>query len=353
MKKTSKLFVISEMSISRALKHMDEAGEKILLVVDNSNRLIGTVTDGDIRRWILKGRSHKNKIQEIMNKKPVTLNEDYSLEKAKDIMLSKKLQCIPVLDTKGVVISAVWWTDLFKTKFKIHKKINIPVVIMAGGEGTRLHPFTKVLPKPLLTIGDRTILELIIERFVEYGCNRFTLSVNYKSNIIKAYFNDFDHSYALNYVEEQKPLGTAGSLYLLRNKIKSTFYVSNCDILIEADYADILNYHRKNGNLITLVASMKHYTIPYGVCEVMDGGFLKKIIEKPEYDYLVSTGLYLLEPEVLKDIPSNTHYNITDLIKSYMQKNEKIGVYPVSEKSWVDIGQWEELKGTLKKFGVE
>jgi len=170
---------------------------------------------------------------------------------------------------------------------------------MAGGEGTRLYPFTKILPKPLVPIGDKPILEIIINRFYEYGCTNFNLSVNYKSNIIKAYFSDFKHNYKINYIHEKKPLGTAGSLHILQNRIRKTFFVSNCDILIDADYADILKFHKQSKNKITLVTSMKHFTIPYGICEIGDGGALKNINEKPEQDLLVNTGLYVLEPEVL------------------------------------------------------
>jgi NDP-sugar pyrophosphorylase family protein len=216
----------------------------------------------------------------------------------------------------------------------------------------RLNPFTKILPKPLMPIGEKPIIEIIINRFFDYGCKDFYLSLNYKSNIIKAYFSDFEHEYKINYILENKPLGTAGSLHLLKNMIKKTFFVSNCDILIEADYADILKFHYQRKNKITLVSSMKNFTIPYGVCEIQNGGILKNIREKPEYDFLVNTGMYVVEAAVLADIPKNQFYNITELINDYLKKGEKVGVYPVSEKSWIDMGQFEALQETLKKFEV-
>lgn len=221
---------------------------------------------------------------------------------------------------------------------------------MAGGEGSRLAPFTKILPKPLMPIGDKPIIEIIIGRFMDFGCNDFYLSLHYKANIIKAYFKDFEHQYKITYIEEEKPLGTAGSLLFLKDHIKKTFFVSNCDILIEADYADILKFHNRKKNKMTLVSSMKNFTIPYGVCEIENGGILKDIKEKPEFDFFVNTGMYVLDKAVLGDIPKNKLYNMTDLISDYLKKGEKIGVYPVSEKSWLDMGQLEALQEMLNKF---
>ncbi|MFA6357065.1 MAG: nucleotidyltransferase family protein [Candidatus Omnitrophota bacterium] len=352
MEKLKKILINPEQAIKHVLKHMDAVGEKTMFVVDKENKLLGTVTDGDIRRWILKGRSLLDNVSSVMNCKPISLSKEFKQEQAKVVMIKKELGCLPVIDNEGSVVSAVWWVDLFKNKLKKQKSLKLPVVIMAGGEGARLHPFTKILPKPLMPIGDKPIIELIINKFFDYGCQDFYLSLNYKSNIIKAYFSDFEHKYKINYILENKPLGTAGSLHFLKNRIKKTFFVSNCDILIEADYADILKFHHQRKNKITLVSSMKNFTIPYGVCKIQNGGILKNIREKPEYDFLVNTGMYILEASVLVDIPRNQFYDITDLINDYLKKGEKIGVYPVSEKSWLDMGQFEALQETLKKFEV-
>jgi NDP-sugar pyrophosphorylase family protein len=252
-----------------------------------------------------------------------------------------------------MVSACLWWVDFFEKAQRISKSLKLPVVIMAGGEGVRLAPYTKILPKPLMPIGDTPVVEMIIDRFSRYGCNDFYLSLNYKANLIKAYFSDFEHKYKINYILENKPLGTAGSLHLLKTKIRKTFFVSNCDVLIEADYADMLKFHSEKKNKITLISSMKNFTIPYGVCEIQRGGILKNIHEKPEHDFLVNTGMYILEPAVLADIPANRFYNMTDLINDYLEKGEKVGVYPVSDKAWLDIGQFEALSETLKKFEVK
>ena len=350
MERLKKVLIKPGSTIKQALKHMDNAGEKTLVVVDGQNAVLGTVTDGDIRRWILKGRKLGVSLTKVMNRHPLILGKGFNKEYAKNLMLREQVECLPVIDEGRKVISCLWWIDLFDTKPDNPESLKLPVVIMAGGEGTRLAPFTKILPKPLMPMGDKPIIEVIINRFYDYGCNDFYLSLNYKSNIIKAYFSDFEHKYKINYILENKPLGTAGSLHLLKKKIKKTFFVSNCDILIEADYADILKFHYQRKNKITLVSSMKNFMIPYGVCQIKDGGILRSIREKPEYDFLVNTGMYVLEPSVLSDVPRNQFYNITDLINDYLKKNEKVGVYPVSDKSWLDMGQFEELQEMIKKF---
>lgn len=351
MEKLQKIIIDRGASVNKALRQMDEAAEKILFVVDGKKHLLGTVTDGDIRRWILRKGKLSSNISKVMNRYFSYIEEGTSPETIKNLMVIKKIESLPVLNKRREVVSLINWRDLFQTKFKKHKDMDIPVVIMSGGEGSRLSPFTKVLPKPLLPIGDQPIIGMIIDKFTDFGCKKFYLSLNYKADIIKAYFESFSQKKDIEYIKEDSPLGTAGSLYLLRKKLKSTFFVSNCDIFIEADYTDILKFHLDNKNKISLVVSMKHYVIPYGICEIAKNGYLKTIKEKPEYDFLVNTGLYILEPDVLASIPKDKHYHITELISTCIKKKEKIGVYPISEKSWIDIGQWEELQRVVMKFG--
>lgn len=353
MERLKKVFIKPGHTIKQALRQMDAMGEKTLLVVDEQGHLLGTVTDGDIRGWILKGRNLAQGVSKVMNVKPIYLNQDFERKTAKQLMVKQMLECLPIIDGSKKVVSAVWWTDLFENKSKKLNKLKIPVVIMAGGEGVRLAPFTKILPKPLMPIGDKPIIEIIIDRFMDYGCIDFYLSLNYKSNIIKAYFNDFQHRYKITYIEEKLPLGTAGSLHFLKSHIKSSFFLSNCDVLIQADYADIFKFHRQRKHKITLVSSMKNFMVPYGVCEIENGGILKAIKEKPEFDFFVNTGMYVLDRSVLEDIPKNKFYNMTDLISDYLEKGKSIGVYPVSEKSWLDMGQFEVLQEMLKKFEAQ
>lgn len=353
MRRIKNILIGQDITIKQAMKLMDSSQKKILFVVNKENMLLGVINDGDIRRWILKENALDRSVSEAMNKTPVFLKTGYTQEQAKEIISSTEVDCIPVVNENKKIVTAIWWIDFFKSKSRRKRTINAPVVIMAGGEGKRLLPFTNVLPKPLMPIGDTTIIELIINKFVEYGASDFYLSLNYKSNLIKAYFSDFQHRYNIDFIGEQEPLGTAGSLRLLKSKLKDTFFICNCDTLIEADYADILDFHKTSKNRLTLVGSMKHYKIPYGVCEIENGGYLRAIKEKPEYDHLVVTGLYVLEPQIVADIPQSSFYQMNDLINSCISKGEKVGVYPVSEKSWLDTGHLEELQELLKKFDIQ
>lgn len=340
------------LAISDALRSMDVSGAKILLVADDAGRLTGVVTDGDIRRWLIAGNGLDRPLSEAMNASPITLAEGYERDDARDLLLAHRIDCAPVVAADGRIVSAVWWTDLFDQERPQVEAIDVPVVIMAGGEGTRLSPYTRVLPKPLIPIGETPIVEVIAERFVRAGCGRFFLTLNFKANLIKAYFADLEPAYSVTFLEEARPLGTAGSLAMLRGTVDETFFVSNCDVLIDADYADILRFHRESGSAITLVASAKRFTIPYGVCEVGPGGKLAGISEKPGFDYLVSTGMYVLEPDVLDLVPDGEVYHITQLIEDCTAAGRTVSVYPVSEKSWMDMGQLDELQSMRARMGL-
>lgn len=350
----SRLLVGPDVEIGQALKLMDESGRRIIFVVEEDARLLGVATDGDIRRWIIDGKSLHAPIRDAMNSAPHVAHEGDLREVTKRLMLEHKVDCVPVVSVTGRIVSAVWWVDLFEGELEVQREqLGMPVVIMAGGEGSRLAPYTKVLPKPLIPIGDVPIVELIIEKFVAYGCRDVYLSVNYKANLIKAYFRDIECDYDVSFIDEPVPLGTAGSLSMLAGRIDTPFFVSNCDVIIDADYADVMRYHRESGNQLTLVGSLKHFTIPYGVCDTTTGGQLVGISEKPSFDHLVSTGMYVMEPGVLDDIPRDRFYHVTDLLNDYIARGVKVGVYPVSEKSWMDMGQLGELSDMRTRMGFE
>ena len=219
---------------------------------------------------------------------------------------------------------------------------------MAGGQGSRLRPLTNVLPKPLIPIGEQTMMEDIMDRFVDCGCKRFYISVNYKADTIKRYFDNLKGKpYEISYFQEDKPLGTAGSLHLLNGLINTTFFVSNCDIIIDDDYAEILKYHRENKNEITVVAAIKNLSIPYGTLETKESGLLADIKEKPNFTYKINTGMYILEPHLIDEIPVDEFYHITFLIEKLLKEGRRVGVYPINEGSWIDVGNWDEY---LKQF---
>ncbi len=221
---------------------------------------------------------------------------------------------------------------------------------MAGGRGTRLEPFTKVLPKPLIPIHEKPVIEHIIERFTTVGISNFILTVNYKARIMKAFFEELQSDYSVDFIDEVEPLGTAGSLKFLGNRIDRPFIVTNCDIIVRGDYADIYDFHVKNKYDITLVASMKNFTLPYGTCELNGKGNLKIIHERPEYDFLINTGLYVVNPEVLKLIPENKQYHFTELIRDAKDQRKLIGVYPIDDESWIDVGQWAEYQKAVERL---
>ena len=344
------LCISKQMPIIECIKVLDQTAKKIVFVTGQLG-LEGAVTDGDIRRYILQNGDFSIPVENIMNAHPIFLYEN-ERKQAKQILYEKHIEAVPIIDYQKNIVDIVFWNDVYDeiNDVKRKDKINVPVVIMAGGKGTRLYPYTKVLPKPLIPIGELTIIERIMERFKTYGCEQFYLTVNYKKNMIKAYLEEQSNFGKIHYIEEEKFLGTGGSLYLLKDTLKETFFVSNCDILIDADYADIIRYHKEKKHKITMVTSLKNYVIPYGVINVHNGGEIKNIVEKPEYNFQVNTGLYVLEPEVLDEIPNNEFFHITELINMYIKKGEPIGVYPITGNAWLDMGEIKAMEDMIQKL---
>ena len=258
---------------------------------------------------------------------------------------------MPVLDDKGNLVRVYEWNELFDIEHNTNnrKKITLPVVIMAGGKGTRLKPITNVIPKPLVPVGDKTILEVIMDQFEGIGCKKFYMSVNYKADMMEYYLSQLDHKYDIEFFMEDKPMGTIGSVALLKDKIITPFFVSNCDIIIDQDYREVYNYHCHNKNDITIISAIKGLQIPYGVVETSADGIMTELREKPELTYMVNTGVYILQPDLINEIPDNSFYHITDLINSVKQKGGKVGCFPVSEKSWTDIGDWQGYMSLIHK----
>ena len=340
-----------EMTLRQAMKKLSRAGEKCLVVTDEKDVLLGTLSDGDIRKGIIKGAAISDSISTIYQKNPTTLKEgQHTLDEAKKFFIQKKFDLIPIIDDKKILKDIIFMEQVIKDINSIKKEISdVPVVIMAGGEGTRLKPFTNILPKPLVPIHGKPIIEHIIESFNSY-CSEFYVTVNYKAKLLKAYFDELDPNYKVKFINETKPLGTAGSLQLLKNKITTPFFVTNCDIIIKSDYSSVYDFHRKGGYDITLVASAKEYVIPYGTCMLDKNGHLSHINEKPSYDFLVNTGFYVLNPEIINFIPKNKFYHITDLLDELKKHKKKVGVFPVDEDSWLDIGQWAEYRKSVQKL---
>lgn len=342
------IIINAEASIIDTLKVMDKRDKKMLLVFKQDN-FLSVVSIGDVQRAILKALPLESEIEGILRKNICVAYQEESQESIKEKMLKNKIECMPILDEDNKLVNVLFWEDLFENQKRLKSNLEIPVVIMAGGKGTRLRPLTNIIPKPLIPIGDKTMLEEIMDRFVEVGCKKYFLSVNYKVNTIKHYFEELQNkNYDISYFQEEKPLGTAGSMYLLKGKINTTFFVSNCDIIINQDLEEIYKYHKENANDITMVSALKHYKIPYGTINTGVNGVLESMSEKPELTYQINTGVYILEPHVLDSIPENSFYHITSLIEDLKNKGKRVGVFPISEGSWKDIGQWDEYLKMIK-----
>lgn len=334
-----------ERTMIEAMRQLDKVAKKVLFVLRNG-RFVAAITDGDIRRWILKKGDLDAKIKNIANYNPKFI---YLKDKtiAKEYMKKYSIEAIPIVDGSMNIVSIASWND---EEFETKKNLDIPVVIMAGGLGTRLYPYTKILPKPLIPIGEIPIAEHIINRFHKCGCKDFFLIVNHKKNMIKAYFNEIDKDYKVTYIDEDKPLGTGGGLSLIKGKINTTFILSNCDILIEEDYEKIYEYHRKEKNLITMICSLKNIKIPYGVIEIGNNGEIDSMREKPEISFFTNTGCYIVEPKAILGLKEQESIGFPDIIERYKNAGEKIGIYPISEKAWMDMGQLDGMEEMTKRL---
>lgn len=332
----------SEMSITDAMEAIDKNAKGILFVTDSNGTLEGCISDGDIRRWIIRTGDLKGKVNDVMNESPkwISASEEQT---GIDMMKKYQIGMIPVLDEKRRVID-ILMEDGKNRIIKASDKIKgVPVFIMAGGKGTRLYPYTKILPKPLVPIGEVPIIERIMKEFSLQGTDRFIVSVNYKKEILKAYLNELKQ-YRVEYVEENQPLGTAGSLKLIGNDFPEVFFVTNCDIVVKADYSGMLSYHKNNKNDMTIVSSLKKTTLPYGVLHTKEEGIITSLEEKPKTSYLVNTGMYILNKECLGLIPDKTVYHMTDLANELLKRDKKVGTFPVSEDSFFDMGEFSELQ---------
>lgn len=338
---TNKKIQVSQ-TLIQALKMMDSQKGKVLYVYEG-DKFISLLTIGDIQRAIITNRDMNTPVDLILNSDKVYAKDSDSIEHIRELMFRLRAESMPVKNGKGELVNIYFWEDIFGNKVsESREKLNLPVVIMAGGKGTRLKPLTNVIPKPLIPIGEKTILETILDQFESIGSDRFYMSVNYKYDILKYYLDNLDHHYKIEFFKEEKPLGTIGSVSLLKDKLVTPFFVSNCDIIIDQDYRDVYEYHKTYNNDITIVTAVKNFKIPYGVIETGNYGLMTGLSEKPDLTYMINTGVYILNPELIKEIPENEFYHITHLIEKIRNKGGKVGCFPVSENAWTDMGDWKE-----------
>ena len=341
------IYIEEDKSILDAMCQLDRSGKKILFV-HQDKKLLASLTDGDIRRWILKKGDLQMSVQYAANYHPRFLyeqEEDLAMRTIKEL----GIDAIPIVNNEYLIQKIIFANESVQKHIKFD--IEVPVVIMAGGLGTRLSPYTKILPKPLIPVGDYPIAEHIIHQFCLYGCRQYYMIVNYKRNMIKAYFDELDQKYQLDFIVEEKQLGTGGGISLLKGKMNKTFILTNCDILIDDDLTKAYQQHTKSGNLITMVCSLKNFIIPYGVVNIGEDGMIESMQEKPNMSFFTNTGCYFVEPEVIEGLTYNEPADFPTVIEKYRKAGKKVGYYPIGEDAWLDMGQLDELEKMKARLG--
>jgi len=345
-KSITRITVLQDMRIKDALVRLNETGLQIILVCDEESRLAGLLTDGDFRRAVLDKVELDRPVSIIMNCEFTSLPESESHE-AEKLIEKSQFNHLPIVDDQGRVVDLVIGGKGGANRFQ-HK--DVPVVIMAGGRGSRLSPLTRILPKPLLPVGEQTMLEKIINTFTFHGLINFKVIINYKKELIKSYFSELNHSFKIEFIEEQEYLGTAGGLRLLSGKIDKTFVLSNCDVVAELDYSDLIDWHREHKAQMTILGVKKRMNIPYGVIRLDKNSNITGVDEKPFFNNVIISGIYVIDPEIIDLIPAEKPCDMDFLLKILLDKGMKVICYPI-EDGWFDMGQFNEYQKLLKHLG--
>jgi len=332
-------------TIKEALKVIDKGAMRIAIILDEDKKVVGTLTDGDIRRGLLDGLSLDSTIESLYFKEPTLANINDSKELIVQKAIRKQIYQIPIVDDEGRLVKIEELSTLLKTTAKTNR-----VILMAGGLGTRLRPLTQDLPKPLLKVGNKPILETIIENFAKYGFVNITISVNYKADMIKEYFKDgADFGVKIDYVQESKRLGTAGALSLLQERPQEPFFVMNADLLTNVNFEHLLDFHMSEHSVATMCVREYDYQVPYGVIET-DGSNIVSIKEKPVHKFFVNAGIYVLSPQVFDYIPKNEFYDMPTLFENIIQDKLKSISFPIHEY-WLDIGRMSDFEQAQTEYG--
>ncbi len=340
-----KALISPDAQIFDAIRIIDEAAAQICLVVDNQNKLLGTITDGDIRRGILRRLELSEPVSKIMNKEPKVTDCGTGAEEILAIMTKLQIHQIPVVDEVGVVVGL----DTVDELVRLNRNHANWVVLMAGGDGERLRPLTEDLPKPLIPVGRKPVLETILENFISQGFSHFYISVNYKSDMIKAHFGNGDRwGVEIQYLQEDERLGTAGALSLIRDIPTAPLLVMNGDLLTRVNFQSMLEYHLEQSSSATMAVREYDFQIPFGVVNI-DGSSITSIDEKPTHRFFVNAGIYVLEPRVLENLASGMYKDMTDLFQILIDDQQQTSVFPVREY-WLDIGRHDDLDRANLEF---
>lgn len=344
MKNLKNVVVSSSAPIRKVIKTIDNNAVQIALVVDERMCLLGTVTDGDVRRGILKGISLDQPVELIMQKNPTVASMDDNRSTILTLMRQKTVHQIPLLDPQGRIVGLELMDELLQTEERENW-----VVIMAGGLGKRLSPLTDSVPKPLIPVGRKPILETILENFTEYGFRNFYLAVNYKDEMIKSYFGDGSKwKIRIEYLSEDKRLGTAGALSLLPERLDRTFFVMNGDLLTKINFSQLLSFHRESNGAATMCVREYDFQVPFGVVK-LDDKSIRSIDEKPVHRFFVNAGIYVFEPSVLDRIPKQESYDMPQLFERLIAAGVKTVAFPIHEY-WLDIGRIDDLERAHQEF---
>ena len=348
--KIESYLVKETLSISDTIQRMYENKLPLIICINEKKIMTGIFTEGDFRKAIYKGQNLKQKISKIMNKKFKFLKEKYNLNDLGKAFKNSNTMFIPVLKN-GKVSTIISRDNIFlPKKMKQQKKMNYPAIIIAGGKGTRLKPFTRVLPKPLIPVKDKTVIDLLIKNFIKFGSKQIDITLGDKGKMIEAYLSNNLLPVKIKFHYESKPLGSSGSLSHFKNKFKKPFFVTNCDVVLNANYAQMMQFHIKNKNDLTIVGTLENLKVPYGVCKIDSKGELINFVEKPVYNNLASTGFYIFSPNILKLIKKNQYLDMNHLIEKTLKRKLKISVYPIAKNNWFDLGQWENYNQNSLKI---
>ncbi len=322
-------------------------GNRLALVVSDDRKLLGTVTDGDIRRALIKQVDMNCAVSEIMNKSPVTALKSESPSRIMSKMSDRDLLHIPIIDESNVLIGLETLQHLL-----VKKKYDNPVFLMAGGFGKRLHPLTEHTPKPLLHVGIRPILETILMQFIEAGFHNFYISTHYKADMIRNHFGDGgDWDVNIQYVHEENPLGTAGSLGMLPSDIVLPILMMNGDLLTKVDLQQLLSFHHEQDAIATMCIREYDFQVPYGVVNIEEQ-YVTNIVEKPIQKFFVNAGIYVLDPKLINQVDGNKYLDMTNFLENQIKNGNKVCVFPIHEY-WIDIGRMEEYECAHGIFNKE
>lgn len=336
--KVNSLSVTPNSTIKKCLELINRTGESTLLVLSINKKLIGTLSDGDIRRAILKNFNLNDKIEKYYNKKPYKVYRELNKNEILEILTKKQISIIPLVNKENKIIKFY-----SKKNFLDYKTYPNSVIIMAGGKGLRMRPFTNLFPKAMLPFSNSTIIEEIIKKFRKENFCNFFITTGFKSNILTKYFSSKKKK-DIKFSKEKIPLGTIGGVKKIEKQISDVFFLTNCDTLIDLDYKNLIDFHNQSKNLVTIVSALYKKKINYGVCRIDKNDKLKTIEEKPDLSFLINTGFYVMNKKILKKIPKNKYFDTTDLIKNSAKSKIKIGIYPIDIAKWTDVGNWEDYK---------